>query len=351
MDGLACGWHGWSGPFKDKHSAAVRGFKDQKQDRVLFHTWLQWQAHEQLAAAHRRALTAGMRLGLYLDLAVGVAPDGADTWAHPDVVLRGLRVGSPPDAFNAKGQDWGLAPLSPRALAAADGQVFGDVIADALLVAGAVRIDHVMALTRLYLIPDGLSSVDGAYVQYPLRQLLTAVACASQDARAIIIGEDLGTVPPNFRETMRETGILGYRVLFFEREWDGRFRLPQNYEREAMACMSTHDLPTLRGWWSGSDLDDREAIGMDDPAAASAHRIQRSADRQLMLAALTEAGLLPESLAGLGAGGAGAGRRAFPGRRRRAHALSRQDALPAGRDPARRPGQHAGSGQSAGHGR
>ena len=298
-NGLSCGWHGWPDAFKDKHGDAVHTFKDEKQDRIRFHAWLQWLAHEQLAGAQARALAAGMRLGLYLDLAVGVAPDGADTWSQPDAVLRGVRVGSPPDAFNAKGQDWGLAPLSPRALAADQGRIFGQIVADALAVAGAVRIDHVMALTRLYLIPDGLSSVDGVYVQFPLHQLVAAVARASQRAGAIIIGEDLGTVPPNFREAMRDAGILGYRVLFFERERDGRFRLPQNYEREAIACMSTHDLPTLRGWWSGSDLDDREAIGMDDPAAASAHRIQRSADRQLIIVALTETGLLPESLGNL----------------------------------------------------
>ncbi len=296
--GLPCGWHSWPDAFKDKHSDVIHSFREEKRDRILFHAWLQWTAQEQLAVAQQRALAAGMRIGLYLDLAVGVAGDGADTWCQPGVVLRGVRIGSPPDAFNANGQDWGLAPISPRALAADEARAFGQIISDATQTAGAVRIDHVMALERLYLIADGLQSADGAYVQYPLRQMLSAVSRASQETRAIVIGEDLGTVPSGFRETLQEVAILGYRVMFFEREWDGKFRLPHHYHREAMACIATHDLPTLRGWWSGSDIDDREAIGLDDPASAAAHRLQRSADRQLLIAALIEAGLVTDPALG-----------------------------------------------------
>ena len=296
--GLPCGWHGWPEAFKDKHSDAFHAFREDKRDRILFHAWLQWMAQEQLAMAQQRALAAGMRIGLYLDLAVGVAGDGADTWCQPGVVLRGVRVGAPPDAFNANGQDWGLAPISPRALGADEARAFGQIIADVTQTAGAVRIDHVMALARLYLIADGLQSADGTYVQYPLRQILGALSRASQETRAIIIGEDLGTVPSGFRETLQEVAILGYRVMFFEREWDGKFRLPQHYHREAMACITTHDLPTLRGWWCGSDIDDREAIALDDPAGAAAHRLQRSADRQLMIAALIETGLVTDPTLG-----------------------------------------------------
>jgi 4-alpha-glucanotransferase len=292
--GQHCGWHCWPEAFRDKNNKAVRTFAKGHPDRVLFHAWLQWMAQEQLAMAQSRAKAAGMRIGLYLDLAVGVAPDGADTWCQPDVVLRGVRVGAPPDAFNANGQDWGLAPISPRALASDGARVFGQIIADATAAAGAVRIDHVMALTRLYLIAEGVPSADGAYVAFPFRQMLGAVSQASQQHGAIIIGEDLGTVPPGFRETLQETAILGYRVLFFEREGDGRFRQPQHYHREAMACISTHDLPTLSGWWAGTDIDDREALGLDEAASAAAQRLQRSADRQLMMAALIEAGLISE---------------------------------------------------------
>ncbi len=295
--GLSCGWHGWPEDFKDKTSGAVRLFQDQNKERILFHIWLQWLAHDQLSKAQARAEAAGMRIGLNLDLAVGVSQDGADTWSEPEIVLRGVRIGCPPDAFNAKGQDWGLAPISPRSLRMDRARSFGELISDAMGPAGAVRIDHVMSLMRLYLIADGLDGTDGAYIHYPFDDMLKALSEASQTSRTTIIGEDLGTVPPNFRETMRAARIQGYRVLFFEREWDGRFRLPQDYERDALACISTHDLPTLTGWWEEHDLDDREQIGLDEADAAPGNRAQRAKDRELMIAALAASALLPERLA------------------------------------------------------
>jgi 4-alpha-glucanotransferase len=296
--GLSCGWHGWPEEFRDKNSGAVGLFRDENSERILFHKWLQWVAHDQLADAQARALAAGMRIGLYLDLAVGVAQDGADTWSEPETVLRGVRIGSPPDAFNAKGQDWGLAPISPRALQAERGRIFRDLVFDAIGPAGAFRIDHAMSMMRLYLIADGLDGTDGAYVHFPFADMLKAVGAASQDSRAIIIGEDLGTVPANFRETLRTTRIQGYRVLFFERDWDGdrSYLLPPSYERDALACISTHDLPTLNGWWEGTDIDDRERIGLDAVDAALAARASRDTDRKLMLDALSASGLLPDDL-------------------------------------------------------
>ncbi|MGF1622390.1 MAG: 4-alpha-glucanotransferase [Rhodomicrobiaceae bacterium] len=294
--GSSSGWTSWPEPFQSKSGAAVSEFRQQNSGRIAFHAWLQWLAHEQLANAQARALAAGMRIGLYLDLAVGVASDGADSWSEPGTVLRGARIGSPPDAFNAKGQDWQLAPISPHALKAEGGRLFGALISDAIGPAGAIRIDHAMALKRLYLIADGLDGGDGAYVEYPFDDMLAALGDASQQTQAIIIGEDLGTVPANFRETMRAAGVLGYRVLFFEREPDGSFRLPQDYERDALACISTHDLPTLRGWWEAHDLDDRVRIGLDEAADAARYRDQRDTDRWHMIAALSASGLLPPGL-------------------------------------------------------
>jgi 4-alpha-glucanotransferase len=294
--GLSSGWQGWPEAFQSRSGAAVRDFRRHNSGRILFHAWLQWLAHDQLASAQARALAAGMRIGLYLDLAVGVASDGADSWSEPETVLRGARIGSPPDAFNAKGQDWQLAPISPHALKAEGGRLFGALISDAIGPAGAIRIDHAMALKRLYLIADGLDGGDGAYVQYPFDEMLMALGEASQQTQAIIIGEDLGTVPANFRETMRAAGVLGYRVLFFEREPDGSFRLPQHYERDALACISTHDLPTLRGWWEGHDLDDRVRIGLDDAEDAARYRGEREADRRQMVASLSASGILPPGL-------------------------------------------------------
>ena len=294
--GLSCGWHGWPAEFQEMGSGAVRAFRQENAERVLFHKWLQWLGHAQLADAQARALAAGMRIGLYLDLAVGVSPDGADTWSEPATMLRNVRVGSPPDAFNAKGQDWGLAPISPRAMQAGHARLFGELIGDAIGPAGAIRIDHAMSLMRLYLIAEGLDGTDGAYVHYPFEEMLKALSTTSHERRAVIIGEDLGTVPPNFRETMRANRVQGYRVLFFERALDRRFHLPTSYERDALACIATHDLPTLRGWWEGHDIDDRERIGLDEPHAAEASRAERAHDRGLMLHALDAAGLVPESL-------------------------------------------------------
>lgn len=296
--GLSCGWHSWPEEYRDRLSGAVGLFRDHNTERVLFHKWLQWVARNQLAEAQRRAVAAGMRIGLYLDLAVGVAQDGADTWSEPDIVLRGVRIGSPPDAFNAKGQDWGLAPVSPRALAAERGRILRELVVDAIGPAGAFRIDHAMSVMRLYLIADGLDGTDGAYVHFPFPDMLKAVAEASQATRAIIVGEDLGTVPANFREALRAMRIQGYRVLFFERDWNGGrgFLPPHAYERDALACIATHDLPTLNGWWEGTDIDDRERIGLDDAAAAAASRAARDTDRRQMLGALAASGLLPDEL-------------------------------------------------------
>lgn len=294
--GLSCGWHGWPEAFHELHGDAVRLFRELNKERVAFHQWLQWVAHAQLAAAQARAKAAGMRIGLYLDLAVGVSQDGADTWSEPETVLRHVRIGSPPDAFNAKGQDWGLAPVSPRAMQTTEARLFGELIADAIGPAGAIRIDHAMALKRLYLIPEGLDGGDGAYVHYPFEDMLKALSRVSHKTRALIIGEDLGTVPPDFRETMHANRVQGYRVLFFERNADRSFRPAASYERDALACISTHDLPTLRGWWEGHDIDDRERIGLDTAEAAQAARDLRAHDRWLMLGALAASTLLPDCL-------------------------------------------------------
>ncbi|MGD9805696.1 MAG: 4-alpha-glucanotransferase, partial [Hyphomicrobiaceae bacterium] len=246
--GHSSGWLGWPSGLKSRTSAAVAAFSNGHSERILFHTWLQWIADRQLAEAQRRAVAAGMRIGLYLDIAVGVAPDGADTWCAPDEVLATARIGAPPDAFNVRGQDWGLAPISPRAASTTKNSAFGSVIVSAMRHAGAIRLDHAMSLTRLYLIPDGNGARDGAYVAYPLDELLDIICTASAERRVIVIGEDLGTVPDGFREAMRARGIQGYRVLIFEHTSAG-FRPPCAYDREALACIGTHDLPTLFAWW------------------------------------------------------------------------------------------------------
>ena len=296
-EGFACGWHTWPDGYRSPTGRAALRFARDNSARVLFHKWLQWIANGQLADAHRRARAAGMRIGLYLDLAVGVAPDGADTWAAPDTVISGAHIGSPPDAFNRLGQDWGLCPLSPLALRERDGAAMAAIFRDLMRHAGAIRIDHVMGLVRLYWVPDGLEATDGAYVGYPGDSLMRQVASASHKHSALVIGEDLGTVPAGFRDIMRGMAIQGYRVLYFERDKGGRFRAPQSYARTALACTSTHDLPTLRGWWKGRDISERERLGLYDTANAELERRERGRDRQLLLQALRRAGLAPDEAA------------------------------------------------------
>jgi 4-alpha-glucanotransferase len=234
-----------------------------------------------------------MRIGLYLDLAVGVAPDGADTWTNAGAVLAGARLGCPPDMFNEAGQDWGLAPLSPIALLTRDFEPWRLVLDELMRSAGAVRIDHAMGLTRLFLIPDDGEAKDGAYLSYPLAGMLRVLAEVSQARRTVVIGEDLGTVPAGFRDIMNEAEIQGYRVFYFEREQNGWFRAPEAYSHRALACLSTHDLPTLRGWWAGTDIREREWLGWYTPEKAAELRKARAEDRVLLLAAMQHAGVLP----------------------------------------------------------
>jgi 4-alpha-glucanotransferase len=294
-NGHGAGWHGWPEEFRHPGNDSVRAFAEEQQELVSFHAWLQWLADRQLGEACTRAREAGMRVGLYLDLAVGVVPDGSATWADRELVVPGAHIGAPPDYFNAHGQDWGLAPLSPADLAACDFQPYRESIDAVLSRAGALRIDHAMSLYRLFWIPESFTPADGAYVRYPFHDMLRSLADISRKRRAIVIGEDLGVVPPGFREVMQATEIQSYRVFFFETR-DDWFLRPADYPREALACVTTHDLPPLAGWWGGHDIETRQAIGMmTDPDAASALEY-RAHMRRRMLGLFADAGLLPEEM-------------------------------------------------------
>jgi 4-alpha-glucanotransferase len=290
-EGRTDGWHGWPEALQNPSTPEAEAFARAHDEQIRFHMWLQWIADMQLADAHKRALDAGMRIGLYLDIAVGVAPDGAETWMDRASVVAGVRIGSPPDPFNERGQDWGLAPLSPVALRERDCAGFVSVIEAATQHAGAVRIDHVMGLMRLYWIPEGAKADDGAYVHYPLSDLMGHLAAASNHHHAIVIGEDLGTVPPGFRDILRSAEIQGCRVLYFERDGNA-FRAPESYPREALACVSTHDLPTLRGWWAGLDIEARQRAGVCSEEGAAGWRTVRDEERHTLVARLAASGLL-----------------------------------------------------------
>ena len=290
------GWHHWPEALKDRDSAEVASFAEEKGERVLYHLWLQFEAEEQLPSAQARAKAAGMAIGLYLDLAVGVAPDGAETWADPALTVNSARVGSPPDMFNSQGQDWGLAPLSPKALAERDHKPLFDAFMALTRHAGAVRIDHAMGLARLWWIPNEARSAGGGYVRYHLGRMIDAVARAANENRCLVIGEDLGTVPPGFREVMAAANVFSYRVLYFERHQDGSFIAPDAYPRLSLACISTHDLATLAGWWTGSDVALRFEAGTQDEAATSRDHASRQNEKRMLLRALVDADLLPDEL-------------------------------------------------------
>jgi 4-alpha-glucanotransferase len=236
-----------------------------------------------------------MRIGLYLDFAVGVAPDGSATWSDRALLVPGARIGAPPDYFNAAGQDWGIAPLSPAGLAARRFEPYREAIDAVLRHAGALRIDHAMSLYRLFWIAEGYSAADGVYVRYPFHDLLRTLGAVSQARHTIVIGEDLGVVPPGFREVMQRTEIQSYRVFFFERR-DDHFLPPSAYPSEALACLTTHDLHTLAGWWSGHDLAVRHEIGMIDTVDLPRQREERAHMRRRLLGLLAAEGLLPDEL-------------------------------------------------------
>ncbi|UIJ72331.1 4-alpha-glucanotransferase [Aurantimonas sp. HBX-1] len=294
--GSHAGWHSWPEDLQDRFSDAVTRFGEANADLVLFHTWLQFEAEEQLADAQARARGAGMHIGLYLDLAVGVAPDGAETWMDPSLTVGNARVGSPPDMFNSQGQDWGLAPLSPKALADRDYRPMREAFEALTRHAGAVRIDHAMGLARLWWIPDGASSAGGGYVRYPLGAMIDSVAAASQANHCLVVGEDLGTVPAGFRGVMEEAQVLSYRVLYFERHGETAFLPPEAYPHLGLACISTHDLATLAGWWRGLDVKLREEVGTQDAAATQRDLRQRGRDRLALILALVDAKLLPAGM-------------------------------------------------------
>jgi (1->4)-alpha-D-glucan 1-alpha-D-glucosylmutase len=213
-----------------------------------YYEYLQWQADAQLAACAAKARALGMPIGLYLDVAVSVDRAGSEVAAHPGLFARRASLGAPPDAFNPHGQDWGLPPPRPERMRASGYALFRRTLAANMRHAGAIRLDHVMQLARLYWVPAGFPATAGAYVRYPLEDLMAVLAEESRQHRCMVVGEDLGTVPPEVREAMARAGIPGMRLLRFERAADGGFVAPQDYPREALAALGTHDMPTLAGW-------------------------------------------------------------------------------------------------------
>ncbi len=285
-------WRHWPEELRDPGSAAVRAFARDHQEEVEFHAFLQWQAARALAQAQRTARDAGMAIGLITDLAVGADNGGSQAWSRQNEIITGLSVGAPPDRINPRGQAWGLGAFSPYAMKARGFHAYIEMLRAAFAYAGGVRIDHVLGLTRLWLVPDGAAPDEGAYLDYPCEDLLRLIALESWRHRAIVIGEDLGTVPAGFDRVLGDVGLLGIRVLLFQR--DGRrFLLPKEWSAKAIATTTTHDLPTIAGWWKERDLDWRSQLGLlEIGQSESEARAERAEDRSALWQALQQAGFV-----------------------------------------------------------
>ncbi|MDI5973089.1 4-alpha-glucanotransferase [Streptomyces sp. SL13] len=297
-------WHAWPAGLRDPRSAATARAREDLRDRVDHHRRLAWLTDEQLGTAQRAATAAGMPVGIVHDLAVGVHPAGSDAWALSGALAAGMSTGAPPDAFNAHGQDWGLPPWRPDALAAAGYAPYRDLLRNVLRHAGGVRIDHVMGLFRLWWVPQGRPPTEGTYVRYDAEAMLGVLALEAHRAGAVVIGEDLGTVEPGVRERLAERGVLGTSVLWFERAYQGRDDLgaaeadgrplpPSAWRTDCLATVTTHDLPSTAARLTGEHVELRHRLGLLTGSLA-AEQAADSADVTEWLAYLVSLGLLPE---------------------------------------------------------
>ena len=294
--GVGAGWRQWPEEFCRPDTTAAAHFARQHDDDIRFHMWLQWLAHCQLTEATNRARLAGLRVGLYLDLAVGEAIDGSATWSERDIYIANATIGSPPDPFAPDGQDWHLAAFHPSAIARGEESPFRRMVSAAMRYAGAIRIDHAAALRRLFLVPLTSGPHEGAYVDYPLEDLLQILAQTSAQYHCLVIGEDLGMLPPGFQSTLTKAGILSYRILSYEKDGE-KFKPAEVYPDLALACISTHDHQTLAGWWKSADVDLRAEHGIVSAETTREHHQERNAERKALFEALPHAvGSTPDLL-------------------------------------------------------
>ncbi|MER5914163.1 4-alpha-glucanotransferase [Streptomyces sp. NPDC001982] len=289
-------WSRWPEGLRDPRSAETARARAELRDRVDFHSRLAWLTDTQLTAVQRAAREAGMPVGIVHDLAVGVHPSGADSWAQQEYFAAGMSVGAPPDAFNARGQDWGLPPWRPDRLAASGHAPYHHVLRALFRYAGALRIDHVMGLFRLWWVPQGQPPTEGTYVRYDAEAILALLALEASRAGTVVIGEDLGTVEPGVRETLHRRGVLGTSVLWFERDWegDGHPLPPERWRADCLATATTHDLPPTAARLTGEYVELRDSLGLLTHPVEE-ERAAAAADTGEWLALLTRLGLLDDT--------------------------------------------------------
>ncbi|WP_062307686.1 4-alpha-glucanotransferase [Demequina subtropica] len=278
----------WPAELESPSSPAVAAWRDEHADRVLYHAWLQWICEEQLARAQATADRAGMSIGVMIDLAVGVHPEGADAWSYQRVLAQGMSMGAPPDFYNALGQDWSIPPWQPRALEAAAYLPFRDLVRAAVRNAGALRIDHVLGMFRQWWVPEGHVPVDGVYVYVDHEALIGIIALEAERAGAIVIGEDLGTVEPWVREYLHGRGILGTSIAWFERHDDGAPRLPEDYRADTLAAVTTHDLPPTGAYLAGEHVRLRAELGMLGEGSIEDAQAEAERERQAFIDVMLE---------------------------------------------------------------
>ena len=290
----ASGWFNWPEGLRDMNGPEAARFAAEHPREVEFHAYLQWIAHEQLVSAQALARELGMPIGLFGDYAVGASPSGSETWSDHTSYRMGAEIGAPPDPLALKGQGWGVPPQDPSVMLAQGLQGFVRLIRSNMGYYGALRLDHVMALFRQWWVAAGSSPTEGAYVHYPLKELLTVLSLESSRNACLVVGEDLGVVPDEIRQALPEYGLYHYKVLLFEK-LDGRFRRPGEYVRRALAAATTHDMPTLCSYWESRDIELRRRLNLYPSVEIERDVVrEREHDRQLLLGALQEQGLNPK---------------------------------------------------------
>nr|WP_314533757.1 4-alpha-glucanotransferase [uncultured Pseudomonas sp.] len=277
--GEALDWREWPEQWRDPRSAALAEFAEENAGRIGFFAFCQWLITRCLERAQAAARGSGMSIGLIADLAVGADGGGSQAWSRQDELLASLTVGAPPDILNRTGQGWGISAFSPEGLVRNGFRAFIEMLRANFAHAGGLRIDHVMGLQRLWVIPNGASPADGAYLYYPVDDLLRLLTLESHRHQAIVLGEDLGTVPEGLQEKLIARSILGMRVLLFEQD-NTHFKSILDWPDNALATTSTHDLPTLNGWWHGRDIDWNARLGLTDASSEIDWRRHRERERE-----------------------------------------------------------------------
>ncbi len=292
----ACGWMDWPEEYRDPHSEAVKRFAEENAERVEFFEYMQWQAHMQLESAGRLSMSAGLGIGLCQGMAAGCHPNSSEAWIRQAGRAAGFLAGSPPDDISLGGRTWEIRPVNPHKLKEEGYASFIEILRANMKDAGALRVDHIMSLSRLFWAPEGKNPLEGAYVNYPLEDLLGIIALESRKNKCMVIGEDLGTAPESLPPILKKYGIFSYRVFYNEQDEKG-FRPPSAYPEQAVVVVNTHDLPTIAGYWQGRDLSlRREHRGFPSEEARERQIFNRSKDRAAILVALENQGLLPEGI-------------------------------------------------------